>query len=175
MRRSWWVAATLTLLACGACGARVTVDGAIGTGTGTGTGTGGAGGGSTAVEQARIDRGCAPTDGPAIVLTLDTAPDCADPVGPGLQITISAPVLAGLHAGETLTVNSDGNAPVQGVRVTQVGQGSSVLLVSQGSVVLTTIVVDQSMTGSYEVTFADGTNAHGSFSAVWCLGQSTCG
>jgi hypothetical protein len=167
MRILW---STVVALALVGCGARVVLDGAGSTGD--------AGAGGSPVETAVFAASCAPTDGPAILLTITPGVECSAPEAStgGLQILISGAALGELQAGATLTIGSSPTAPVQGAEIIETtAGGKTVLTVAEGSVVLTSFVAMAAATGSYQVTFVDGSTAQGGFSAVWCPGPSTCG
>jgi hypothetical protein len=167
----------VAILALAGCGARGALEAGHGAGGG-GTGDGGFGGGSP-VELGRIQSGCAPADGPAIVMSIDGTYGCTNPPLPydGVQFLIWGPDLGALEAGtqQTLMIGSGVNSPTQGTHIVMVGSSSSDIPAVSGSLTFTTFVSGQSATGSYEVSFQDGTTGKGAFSALWCPGQTPCG
>jgi hypothetical protein len=44
-----------------------------------------------------------------------------------------------------------------------------------GTLVFTTFAVDEGATGSYDLTYTDGTTEQGTFDVGWCPGGGQCG
>lgn len=155
MRLCFLVAATLALAGCGA---RPTL--------GAGTQDGGT---TPAAQPAILAAGCAPNDGPALLLEVGWTTCTPSSIPQGFVFLISSFDLQSLQAGSTLSVVDDINAPTQGNRAD--GMGNPPL---SGTLDFTTFVSGTSATGSFDVTWSGGA-ASGSFDATWCDGGATCG
>jgi hypothetical protein len=175
----WAAGLALALIGCGARDAllvegtsstRTTTTGTTSTGAGASTSSGGG------AALGHFQASCAPNDGPAILLSVDGTTSCAPsatPVG-ALQFLVSGADLATLGSGAVLTLSADPKAPTQGWRVVPMGS-PYVTPMTGGTLVFTGYLQGQSATGTYAVTFSDGSAAQGSFDAVGCPGGGQCG
>ena len=158
--RSTILALALALALAG-CGARNTLD----------VGAGALGDAGAPVPQiAHMAVSCAPNDGPAIQLTVGT-PTCQASAGstPVFIFLITNADLAVLAPGSMLTVVDDINGGTQG----SVFSGTTTSPVT-GTLDFATLVQGVSATGSYDVTWAGGSQS-GTFTADECPGNGPCG
>jgi hypothetical protein len=173
------------LWGCGARDGLALGEGAGGGGTGTSAGAGGSTVSttsgitttqSTTIEStaAYIEWSCAPADGRAIALFVGGATSCSIQGSPGsLSFLVFGTDLETLHAGSVLTVMRDINASIQGARISSPSQVP--VLMTGGTLTFAAYEVGQGGTGTYAVTFEDGSSAKGSFGALWCPGMEMCG
>jgi hypothetical protein len=163
------------LWGCGAHSGLEVGEGASGSGTETGAGGSTTSASTTAGSTAGIlGRNCSPSDGEAIGLYIDGTTSCLSPVSlGGLSFLVWGRDLQNLHAGSTLSVMPGVNATTKGARVSAVGKPS--VPMTGGTLTFTTYAMGQGGTGTYAVTFEDGSSAQGSFDAVWCAGSAQCG
>lgn len=170
MRRSWLLVPVLALLGCGA---HSSLD--LG-GSGAGTTTASATATTTATATpAYLQAGCAPTDGPALVLIIAGSSDCSNVISSGITFSIWGQDLAALAPGATLTVGAAPNAPTTASRLTTSGGATMLTTASGGTLTFTTYATGQGGSGTYDLVFEDGTSAQGSFEAPWCPGGGQCG
>jgi len=117
-----------------------------------------------------IRNSCAPTDGPAIVITLTAErTECERPSGPYASFAIwrGLPI----HAGQVVEFGAGSNA------------GSAARCAKEGDCKLAqsaTIVFDSyedhsGATGHYEMNFKGGEALKGSFEVKWCEERVRCG
>jgi hypothetical protein len=149
-------------LALVCCGGRVEVNGSGGAGVG----------GGSAAPSAHAQASCAPNDGPAVAIRMDNQASCAATSFTGLDVLIWGADLDNLHAGATFMFGASTNATTQGYRASPSAQQVPVV---SGTITFDTFTSGQSATGSYDVTYMDGSTDQASFEAVWCPGGGTCG
>jgi hypothetical protein len=159
MRSAWFMVLSLSLVCCGG---RVEVNGTAG--------SGGAGGSAAPSDHAQAS--CAPNDGPAVAIRMDGQTSCAPASFAGLEVLIWGADLDALHDGASFMFGSSVNATTQGYRANLNAQPVPVV---SGSITFDTFTSGQSATGSYDVTYMDGTTEQASFNAAWCPGGATCG
>ncbi len=114
-------------------------------------------------------RSCAPTDGPAVSITWTAAPATGrDVVGPYLQVLLWTGVgeLAG-RSFRLATDSQDGFA-----RFVRAGGGEGAV---RGSVRITQVGADSSVSGAVDLALDDGSRFARSFVAPWISTQMLCG
>jgi hypothetical protein len=175
----------MALLGCGARNELLVESDAAAGGAGGGRADAGStsastGGGASA-SLAHLQASCAPNDGAAILLSVDGTTSCAPsttPIG-ALQFLVWGSDLMGLRPslgpGSTLTIGDGVSALAQGYRMVEVGSSAMPTPMTSGTLVFTIYLAAESATGSYDVTFSDGSTAQGSFDAVSCPQGATCG
>jgi hypothetical protein len=119
-----------------------------------------------------IGNDCAPDDGRAIRLMVTGSQSCPASEAPGVEAYIWGTDLAGLHAGDTLTVGVSIDANTTAWRVVTPGDQ---IQANGGTITFTSFVAEAAATGTFALDFTDGTSQRGAFTATWCPTGITCG
>jgi hypothetical protein len=174
MRRRCVLLAALASLT--GCGARTGLDGA--TGTEDEAADSGEGLASTGGFVVATCEGTPTGNVPGVVLILEASSSCLDleqsPQPAALVLTTFSMSLNQLRVGDSFNISGVGlySATTSGERVS--ASGSS-LPVVQGSFSFESYIPGETATGMYDVSFADGTAAQGSFVVNVACNTVTCG
>ena len=114
-------------------------------------------------------RSCAPNDGPAVAIYLSAAPAPGqEPAPPYLNISVWQP-LSALNGSWSVSSNSP-----QAV-ASYYSSGTNFEAASEGTVTITSVSSDNTVTGSIDATFPNAGQVRGGFTARWLDRQILCG
>jgi hypothetical protein len=126
--------------------------------------------GDNSFPYARVERTCAPWDGPAVAIVLsNVAAKCGKQTLPHLNITLWRDLPP--RAGQTIVFDNNGKAG----RASYCPPAGSCEMAASGTVMIEKYVEGKSATGRYDFVFPKAGRITGTFQAAWCDTCPMCG